>query len=1113
MAPPITDSKATQIMPPAQITSPSFVAYEVDGGLDLVTSATHVRPGAMIKCQNYEVARQRGARRIDGYEKFDGGVSPSFSALVWKITFTGTNPENIDTFIDQTNYVIGNVTGEAHITFDGRAGVIGTIVFTAKVNTTTAAVYFITSTPEAAAALQGVMSGFPEYAIKLLFFIGPGASSYSYTMTSLVSNAPLPSVSAAQTASTLFFGAVNPTIQQVPGQGNINGLFYLKDKVYATRDMLAIPFTAGTTTPNLMDVLYQGASFAAATWSGVLAKMDGVTGSWSTGGDAAGVVMVYNTTGSIGAGTVKNHSQSDAVVFTADVASRISPPSTAGALYRADGARGATIPTQSWQVCDLGWSVPYVNGGSNPAHADFLDMNVAFKSTEITDQLKSTTWHKPIESRAGGWSTFNGSGADPFSNAATRDTGDLSYVGWSGSAHQTSPGGNFTLTNFGFNASDIPFGATITGLELEIKRGTVLTLTGGATFTDLWAVDGPIVMVGLPAGTNHSFGNSTTPWTVVTSPTATNYQAQSYGGQQELFGFTNVDPAVFMDPAFGLRFTEAWHAPSAPYYQTASRFIEQRINNVQMRIWYLPQSTSIYFWNGTTAVKANVVQHYKSTGNVQTSDAAGVLYFQFVQADGTIGGQPSRPIGGNEDIRTYPVAGIFPDISNYTNDTLLANTSAIASMNVMDWSSLIAAPPLQDGTSAPPSKYQYVAKNFYASTGFDALYGVSGAGPAFYYDGINSSRIQTGLTGVLESPRHITEHQGHIVLGYYSGITEWSNSDNVLTFDPVLNSRDAGGQGFGEAIRGMHSMNGDALAVWTRTTVKMIQGQLTSPAGNPISAYVSIVSPTSGGIEYTMQPMQTWMYADFRGVTSVKTTQAYGDFEIGHISAPVAPFLIPRLQLTSRVEGGNIGPINSYLVRNKNQYRLLFGDGVQMTTTFLADGEPPQITTQKYFHNDGVTPMTWDVIIADTQSTGQDHIYGATNDGTGWVYELERGTSFDGGVIPAYAIISGNDLQAPYSNKMWFDAAIHGVAKDYATFNVSRSPNYVAPTYNPSIPMVFGSTSAMPTGEISGFVSFNVIQMEGRSINIRIDSSHNDQFPHDIQTIVLSAKTLQEKRT
>lgn len=141
------------------------------------------------------------------------------------------------------------------------------------------------------------------------------------------------------------------------------------------------------------------------------------------------------------------------------------------------------------------------------------------------------------------------------------------------------------------------------------------------------------------------------------------------------------------------------------------------------------------------------------------------------------------------------------------------------------------------------------------------------------------------------------QHQGHIILSYYHGVIQWGNAANVLSFDPTQYDRTAGTNGFGEIVTGMASINGDTLAVGTKSTIQMMQGNFNIPAGgaNIPSLFTSTLSPTSGLIEYTLQPMANYTYCDFRGITMLGQTQKYGDFEIGHISSPVAPFIIPRV--------------------------------------------------------------------------------------------------------------------------------------------------------------------------------------------------------------------------
>lgn len=57
-------------------------------------------------------------------------------------------------------------------------------------------------------------------------------------------------------AAATIYPLVSANIQAVPGQGNVNGIFYLKDKVYATRDYFAFTFSTGGTQPNPGDTIY-----------------------------------------------------------------------------------------------------------------------------------------------------------------------------------------------------------------------------------------------------------------------------------------------------------------------------------------------------------------------------------------------------------------------------------------------------------------------------------------------------------------------------------------------------------------------------------------------------------------------------------------------------------------------------------------------------------------------------------------------------------------------------------------------------------------------------------------------------------------------------------------
>lgn len=1165
-----------------------FQTVAIDGGLDLVTAPQAVQPGRLTDCSNYEVARQRGVRVIDGYEPYDGGPSPS-STVYLELQLNSFN----------------GTPGVQYWIFDNSVRPLTTIYLLIAVANDGAGAntwFFATGVD-----INGNPAVLPSAST-----IGNGNWNFTNTFGSFLStiDAAATVVSVATnnqadlTARQTFFNLVAPTIQPVPGQASVNGLFWLKDTLYATRDYLAATFTTGTTQPQIGDVLFQGASLGAATWTGQLQKIVLTSGAWSDAtnvGNAAGTLTFYNTTGTLTAATLNNntHAASTIATVTAFGATVASP--SAG-LYWASGQRGATVATDSWQWCDLGWTIQYNNGV-----VEFIDMNLALTelaglSTQyITTGWKTSTSASGVNGASqGGWNVSGGTFPGVLTSA-----GDTQYLfQFTNQSSYNKKPTPFTLTGFGFTDADVPPTASLTGIEIQFVSGAVnLSGSNGPV------VDGTFQLVGVLNGATPSIANTTTSYALTLTTTNTNtaqystyiFSTRDTGAPTtspaptSLLGYYGIQPSDIKRPVFGITYT---------FQDTVatSQSIQFGIDQVRMRVSYLPQTNGIYFWNGIThtdgamslsgttltaatsvpfsaadvgktisvngagvagaklvttiasftdsshvvlataastavsgatfnygtAVLANVVQHYKQSGAIATSNEAGTLYYNFV-TNGVVGGIPVRPIGSGEQIRSAPIAGLTPDGGANDGSQLIASTSSAMDMNQMDPTSTLNGAPQPDGSLAPASKYQSVTKNFYASSGLEAIYGVSGGGPAFYFDGVkvnaagtivagNFARILTGLPLQFETPRSIVYHQGHIVLGYYSGVIQWSNGANVLSFDPTLYDETAADNGFGERVTAMASINGDSLAIWTQSTIQMMQGNFNIPAGNATvpALYTSTLAPTSGGIEYTVQPMSNYMYADFRGITMLGATQKYGDFEIGHVSSEVTPFLIPRLQLSKFFESSNIGIINSVLIRNKNMAKYFFADGAAMSLTFLADGENPQFTIQNYTNAAG-SPMTWDVIEAFTESLGRDRIFGATADGTGNVFEVDRGNSFNGAAIAAHVTLVPDTGQVAYQNKKFSGINVFGQAQDYGLFNLSRSAGYVTPvaaTGNNIITGTFGSLTAFPTGLVKPYrsITTSALQIEGSAVNLRFDYSSNQQFSHTIQAVSYTIDPLETKQ-
>jgi hypothetical protein len=1163
----------------------TFQTVAINGGLDLITAPQSVPPGRLLDCYNYEVARQRGIRRMDGYERADGGASPSSARFVEMVLVSYSMSAG-------TQFCVYDTTLDSGIIF---------YVMMAVANDGLGSTSW--------AFFTGVDSNGNRREPPTIDALNSGnweltPFPVAGNLSQVVSAVSVPTIAISNTddlaAREAYFNLVSPTIQEVPGQGNVNGVFWLKDKLYATRDYFAIDFTTGSVQPNPGDTLYIGASFGAATWAGQVAKIVLTSGSWldsassANTGNAAGQLMVYNTTGTYSNATINNHTQGDVAALVGTGNDNVS---LGAGLYLATGQRGNTTPTQSWQWCDLGYMVQYKNGV-----VDFVNMNVTSTASALAAQYVTTGW-KTATTPAGGNAGWSVSGGGYPGALSTNDAAN--YV-----EHVYTTGGNsypiagvLQLTGFGFTDADIPSTAAITGIEVQMQRGAI-GVTAGHTAS---IVDKTLTLVGVAAyPVPVNFGDTVNAWAVTDGGTYPSYvfTLKDYGAPTtataptDLLGYNGITAADVKSANFGINFTIQLLGT-----QTLQQ-LRAGITQVRMRVSFLPETNKIYFWNGKSTsvadgaitvntktltsataaftaasvgqtvtvagagtagglltatitaytnsttvtlsiaagttvsgatttfyqpVVAHVVQFYKQSGSNASSNAAGTVYLQFVQPDGTVGGPPSRAIGAGEAIRTFPSSAQAPDGGAADGTTHLSDTSSGATLNVMDWGALLAGATQSDGSIAPPSKYQSITKNFYASTGYDAIFGVSGGGPGFYYDGVkvnasnvsvpgNFSRILTGYAADKDKPRSVEAHQNHLMYGYLAGTVQQSDSANVLVFDPTLGNRDATEYGFSDRVTGIRSINGDSMAVWTQSTVQMIQGQV--DAGN---AYASTIAPTSGGIEYSIQPMANFMYADFRGITMIGATQKYGDFEVGHVSSEVSPFLLPRLQLSSLLESGAIGFLNSVLIRSKNMERKFFADGYCMSMTFLVDGENPQFSIQQYLKSDGVTPAPWSVVQAFTESSGRDRIFGAIADGTGFVYELERGNTFDGLAIPHYAVLVPDTGQTAYQNKQFSGINIYGQAQDYATFQLSRNNNYqdvVQATGGNVISQTFGSASPAPTGKVKPFVSYgtSALQLEGTAIGLRFDGGTNGdpsssvpQFSHTIQALSYTVSPLNQK--
>lgn len=295
-------------------------------------------------------------------------------------------------------------------------------------------------------------------------------------------------------------------------------------------------------------------------------------------------------------------------------------------------------------------------------------------------------------------------------------------------------------------------------------------------------------------------------------------------------------------------------------------------------------------------------------------------------------------------------------------------------------------------TLLPGGRYEFETYNFFGQAATIRMYGCDGVNPAFEFDGSVFCPIYTNMT--TDTPSHIRAFKKHLFLFYPGGSAKHSGVGYPLKWDALSGSLEIAISDF---CVGAEIQPGGVLAIWGRNSTHLLYGN------DPTDWVKGVESRSGGAIEWTIQQMQDAIYLDDPGVTSLAAVQQYGDFSSKTISKPISPFL-STIQDTA---------ISSLVVRNKDQYRLFFEDGRGISFTFSGG---------KLI---GVTRIDYGIPVrccCSGQVGGVEVLmFGSDN---GYVYQLDKGTSFDGEEISYSIRLAFNNINSPDRIKRFFKAVV-----------------------------------------------------------------------------------------
>lgn len=320
-------------------------------------------------------------------------------------------------------------------------------------------------------------------------------------------------------------------------------------------------------------------------------------------------------------------------------------------------------------------------------------------------------------------------------------------------------------------------------------------------------------------------------------------------------------------------------------------------------------------------------------------------------------------------------------------------------------------------TLATGGRFEFVNYNFTGSTETFRMYGCDGANRAFEFDGTYFVPIVTGMT--TDTPKFIAAHKNHLFLAF-RGSLQFSSIGNPYTWTPPTGAAEIG---MGETITGflpIIGVNGSSsLMVTTRNSTSVLYGSSSSDF-NLVS-----VTPDAGSVNYTIQNMGFPIALDDRGIRVLNTTQEFGNFSDATITQLIQS-LINEKQGTA---------VASSIHRTKNVYRLYFSDGTGLSVGFL---------NRKLI---GIVPF--DYGIAATCATSGENTSGVEEafigSSTGMVYQVDKGTSFNGSAIEAWLRSAYNNQKSQLAKKSYKRVILEMDAEGSANFQMGYDLGFGTP--------------------------------------------------------------------
>jgi hypothetical protein len=279
------------------------------------------------------------------------------------------------------------------------------------------------------------------------------------------------------------------------------------------------------------------------------------------------------------------------------------------------------------------------------------------------------------------------------------------------------------------------------------------------------------------------------------------------------------------------------------------------------------------------------------------------------------------------------------------------------------------------------------------------IYGTNGVGNGFEYDPVNDVyvAIETGMT--TDTPTHLNIHANYLFYGFPGGSLQNSGYQLPLNWNPVFG---ADARSVGADITFMREDVSESMIIGTRRQLWILVGQQVE------QFQIRVYSENTGAYEKTDEMPGQIVFAEDRGITTVAASAQYGNFSAASLTNKILDIVTAAF--------ANDTPVGAILTRKKNLYRLIFASGNVLCLAINATGQFAGWTQGTYVHQPTCTfAGFWE------DANGKEVERAFLGGANGYVYELDKGRSFDGQVLDHFLKFAYWNLGIPstFSRYRW----------------------------------------------------------------------------------------------